>query len=93
MARQANVVLGFWLILAPFIFGLTGLARWNAIGVGVVIVLLAGYNTVQSTSNRGPATVTLFASMYFVVSPSMFLAPRIVVIHDPVVGGIVAFSH
>jgi hypothetical protein len=40
-----NVVLGVWLIIAPFLLGYSALtaALWNDIIVGIVIVVLAGW--------------------------------------------------
>jgi len=40
-----NVVLGVWLIIAPFLLGYSALAAalWNDIIVGIVVVVLAGW--------------------------------------------------
>ena len=40
-----NVVLGAWLVIAPFVLGYTALvaALWNDIIVGIVVVVLAGW--------------------------------------------------
>lgn len=42
-ASGANIVLGLWLIIAPFLLGYTGIAAamWNEIIVGVIVVVLA----------------------------------------------------
>ena len=37
-------VLGGWLIVAPFVYGLSGIALWNNVCVGVVVTSFAGYN-------------------------------------------------
>ncbi|WP_457590063.1 SPW repeat domain-containing protein [Halalkalicoccus salilacus] len=39
-----NGVLGGWLIVAPFVYGLSGIALWNNVCVGVVVTSFAGYN-------------------------------------------------
>ncbi len=40
-----NVVLGVWLIIAPFLLGYTAVAAalWNDIIVGIIVVVLAGW--------------------------------------------------
>lgn len=37
-------VLGGWLIVAPFAYGISGVALWNNVSVGVLIAAFAGYN-------------------------------------------------
>lgn len=51
-----NVILGLWLIAAPFIFGDTGVSAflWNAIIVGL---LVAGLETWAALSIRSESTV------------------------------------
>lgn len=36
-----NVILGIWLIIAPFIFNFDVAARWNSVIVGIVVAVLA----------------------------------------------------
>lgn len=38
-------LLGVWLIVEPFIFGVRGTLLWNDVVVGVLIASFAGYNT------------------------------------------------
>lgn len=47
-----NVVLGVWLILAPFIIGYATLAvaLWNDIIVGILVVVLAGWAALVAPS-------------------------------------------
>lgn len=40
----AHVVLGGWLLVAPFVSGVTGAPLWNDVGVGVLLSAFAGYN-------------------------------------------------
>ncbi len=44
IAAGANTLLGSWLVIAPFLFGIDGVQRWNAVIVGVLVSSLAGYN-------------------------------------------------
>ena len=39
-----NGVLGGWLIVAPFVYDLSGIALWNNVCVGVIVTSFAGYN-------------------------------------------------
>lgn len=36
-------ILGGWLIVAPFVYGLSGVALWNSVCVGVVVSAFASY--------------------------------------------------
>lgn len=38
------LVLGSWLLFAPFILGVSGSLRWNDVIVGVLVTAFAGYN-------------------------------------------------
>lgn len=44
-----NTLLGLWMIAAPFVFGVSGLPLWNAVSVGILVALFAGYNTYVGT--------------------------------------------
>jgi len=52
-----NVILGAWLIIAPFIIGYTsfGAALWNDIIVGIVAVVLAGWAAIAAPNVRDEA--------------------------------------
>jgi len=43
MAEWTNVVLGAWLVVAPFVLGFAGIgsALWNAVILGALVVVLA----------------------------------------------------
>lgn len=43
-AAAINGLLGGWLIVAPFVYGLSGIALWNNVCVGVVVTSFAAYN-------------------------------------------------
>jgi len=49
-----NVILGVWLIIAPFLIGYTSFAAalWNDIIVGIVVVVLAGWAAIVAPSAR-----------------------------------------
>lgn len=89
-----NVVLGGWLIAVPFVFGATGVRRWNDVLVGLVVVLVAGYNYSRSVRRRplsrtGAGLVTILGT-WLVVEPFIFgfVGPELW--HNVVWGTIVA---
>jgi hypothetical protein len=43
-AAGTNAVLGLWLIVAPFVFNVSGVGVWNAVVVGSLVTLGGGYN-------------------------------------------------
>lgn len=43
-AAAINGLLGGWLVVAPFVYGLSGIALWNNVCVGVVVTSFAAYN-------------------------------------------------
>ncbi|WP_306060842.1 SPW repeat domain-containing protein [Natronococcus wangiae] len=43
-AAAATTLFGIWLLIAPFLFRVDGIQRWNAVIVGVLVTSLAGYN-------------------------------------------------
>ena len=43
----ANIILGFWLIIAPFVLGYTfATSQWNDIILGIVVVVLGAWSAV-----------------------------------------------
>lgn len=43
-AAAINGLLGGWLVVAPFVYGLSGIALWNNVCVGVTVTSFAAYN-------------------------------------------------
>lgn len=43
-AAAITGLLGGWLVVAPFVYGLSGIALWNTVCVGVVVASFAAYN-------------------------------------------------
>jgi len=53
-ARWANVILGIWLILSPFILGfVTDQATWNNIIVGFLVLVFAFVTRSSMATARG----------------------------------------
>lgn len=44
LAAELTGVLGGWLIVAPFVNGVTDVLLWNDVGIGVLVTSFAGYN-------------------------------------------------
>lgn len=51
-----NGILGGWLIVAPFVYGISGIALWNSVFVGVLVVAFAGYNVYAAPRIERPVT-------------------------------------
>lgn len=43
-AAGINAILGGWLLIAPFIYGSSGVLLWNDVAIGVLIMAFSGYN-------------------------------------------------
>lgn len=59
-AAAITSILGGWLIVAPFVYGLSGIALWNNVCVGVVVTSFGGYNVyaaprIQQTVTSSPS--------------------------------------
>ncbi|MDF9748151.1 SPW repeat protein [Natrinema salsiterrestre] len=51
-----NVLLGLWLIIAPFVFGVGGALLWSDVIVGVSVASLASYNAYAAGSSERERT-------------------------------------
>lgn len=51
-----NGVLGGWLIVAPFVYGISGILLWNDVSVGVLVISFAGYNMYAAPRKRRTIT-------------------------------------
>jgi len=49
-ASWVNVVLGFWLIVSPFVLGFYGMngGTWTAVIVGLLVIFLAGWSSLAA---------------------------------------------
>ena len=59
VSAALNMLLGLWLIAAPFVFGVEGALLWNDVIVGTTVTLLAGYNWGQDSSKQRPRSHSL----------------------------------
>lgn len=54
----ALLLLGGWLLFAPFLTGVTGNLLWNDVAVGVLVTAFAGYNVYVALSREQTVTRT-----------------------------------
>lgn len=72
----ANTILGLWLIVAPFVFGMPLVDRWNDVTVGTIIVIFTGYNHYcewnQGTISRRVAGANGVLGGWLIVAPFVY---------------------
>lgn len=68
-ASGINLLLGIWLIIAPFVLAYTEVdARWNDVIVGILIVLMAGSRLMQM-SVTAPSWVNVILGLWLLIAP------------------------
>ncbi|AGB34000.1 hypothetical protein C488_20897 [Natrinema pellirubrum DSM 15624] len=90
----SNVVLGCWLIVGSFIFEMPTVSRWNAVLVGLMVVLAAGYNYDRADRRRplsatGAVLVTVLG-LWLIVEPFVLRLEGLPLWHDVILGTIIA---
>ncbi len=70
-ASGMNIMLALWLIFSPFILGYAtnGLALWNAVIVGLIILTLAWVRMLRPSHWLMLSWVNLLLSVWLTVSP------------------------
>lgn len=53
----ANLLLGLWAVITPFVFVMGGTALWTHIIVGVLVAVFAAVNIYQAQQSARPARV------------------------------------
>lgn len=88
-----NVVLGLWLVAAPFLLGYAFFApaMWNSIVVGVAVAAMAAWRAFGH-AGAWAAWGNLFLGAWLMVSPWMYdyTALNAAVLNDVLVGGAIA---
>lgn len=83
-------LLGLWLLTASFTFGAPGIAQWNDVLVGCVILVVAGYNyfreRMQGILSRRAAAVNGLLGVWLLVAPFMYEISDILLWNDIIVG-------
>ncbi len=70
LASGVNVLLGIWLIIAPFVFAFTAAAFWNNVAVGVFVLLLAATRVSRPTASTKAASWTkAIIGIWLIIAP------------------------
>jgi hypothetical protein len=65
-----NIVLGAWLIIAPFVMGYTDTAAmWNSIIVGVIVAILAWIRAANPASAPWLSWVNAVLGVWLIIAP------------------------
>jgi len=74
-ASILNAIAGLWLIVSPFLFSYATLpvARWNAIGVGILVFVLAWTRAANPQRYVGLSWVNLILAIWLIVSPFVLI--------------------
>lgn len=88
-----NALLGLWLVLAPFVFGLGTAATWSAVITGLVIASLGAYNYKRASdgdgASKGAAWTNVFAGAWVLTAPFALGAASSAMANGLVVGSFV----
>ncbi|HZD11622.1 MAG TPA: SPW repeat protein [Candidatus Binatia bacterium] len=71
VASGLNVLLGIWLLVAPFILGYSGVAAglWNDIIVGALVLILAGVRVWKPAHNRWLSWTNVLLGIWLAAAP------------------------
>ncbi len=65
-----TVVLGVWLIIAPFILTFpSAVAMWNSIIVGVIVLILSWIRAANPASSPGLSWINAILGLWLIVAP------------------------
>ena len=65
-----NIVLGAWLIIAPFVLGYqTMVALWNNIIVGAIVLILAWIRAANPNSMPGLSWINVILGVWLIIAP------------------------
>jgi VIT1/CCC1 family predicted Fe2+/Mn2+ transporter len=65
-----NIVLGAWLIIAPFLLSSTDMvARWDSIVVGAVVLILAWIRAANPMNGPGLSWINAILGVWLIVAP------------------------
>jgi hypothetical protein len=93
-AAGTNAVLGLWLLVAPFVFSVSGTGLWNAVVTGFLVTLGGGYNWYLTTKgdqvNRTVAYSLALLGLWVLVAPFVLGVGTAAMWNDVIVGATVA---
>lgn len=69
-ASGLNVILGIWLVVAPFIFAMTAAAFWNDVCVGLFALILASTRVSRPTAaTRAASWTNVIVGVWLIFAP------------------------
>jgi hypothetical protein len=70
-ASGINILLGIWLIIAPFVLGYSNIERatWNAIIVGVLVLAMAAVRISDPARRPGLSWANMVLGIWLILSP------------------------
>lgn len=84
VANWVNILGGVWLIMAPFLiwFSEREVAKWNSIGVGLAMIIVAVYGAARPLHKPGVIWINFVLAIWLLLSPfllgfSSLLAPTL----------------
>lgn len=87
-----NGLLGLWLVVAPFAFGVHSIVMWNAVIVGLLVAIMGGYNfyltTQGSAVNVSVALVVAILGVWVAAAPFVFRLEGGARLNDLLVGAL-----
>jgi hypothetical protein len=74
LASGINLILGLWLIIAPFVLGCTSYrhSEWNSIVVGVIVAALAAIRIWGGRSASWLSWIIAALGLWMIVSPWIY---------------------
>ena len=88
-----SALVGAWVFVSTFVFGLSSSHFWNNVVIGAAIVILAGYSAVQASESRGPnpwaSGLAALLGLWMIVAPFVFQTAGSVVLWSDVLSGAV----
>jgi hypothetical protein len=66
-----NIVLGAWMIIAPFVLGYSAnpVAMWNSIIVGAIVLILAWIRAANPASAPGLSWINAILGVWLIIAP------------------------
>ena len=66
-----NIVLGAWIIIAPFVLGYSNdpVALWNNVIIGAIVVILAWIRAANPASAPGLSWVNAILGVWLIIAP------------------------
>jgi ABC-type molybdate transport system permease subunit len=70
-ASSINILLGIWLIIAPWVLGYAHLttAQTNDIIVGIIVAIVAAVRSFGSYNMRGWSWINILAGIWLIIAP------------------------